>query len=178
MYAQQQSRHPTLTTDDYIEIEQLYANYVRATDMGGAGDGSDYAATFTSDGEFGDSNPMRGPDALKGLNQELPRATPARRLVQPPYVLEPTDHTHTGGCKGVGLCLDLQRDGRASVCRPLRGVRGLAGEDRLTGGGSRNGSSGTHERSSPRCRCPDRRWSGRLADGMVTRSPTRWTTIS
>lgn len=67
VYAQQQSRHPTLTTDDYIEIEQLYANYVRATDMGGAGDGSDYAATFTSDGEFGDSNPMRGPDALTGL---------------------------------------------------------------------------------------------------------------
>lgn len=65
VYAQQQSHHPTLTTDDYIEIEQLYANYVRATDMGGAGDGSDYAATFTSDGQFGDA--VRGPDALKGM---------------------------------------------------------------------------------------------------------------
>ena len=67
VYAQQQSHHATLTTDDYIEIEQLYANYVRATDMGGAGDGSDYAATFTPDGEFGDTNPQKGTEALKAM---------------------------------------------------------------------------------------------------------------
>lgn len=67
VHAEQQGHHPTLTAEDYIEIEQLYARYVRAADMGGAGDGSDYAATFTSDGQFGDTNAIQGTDALKGL---------------------------------------------------------------------------------------------------------------
>jgi hypothetical protein len=52
----------TLTADDYAEIYDLYAKYTRACDMGGAGDGSDYAAVFTPDGMFGAS---QGPEALK-----------------------------------------------------------------------------------------------------------------
>ena len=67
VYAQQRSMHSTLTPEDYIEIEQLYANYVRATDMGGAGDGSDYAANFTPDGEFGANGENKGPEALKSM---------------------------------------------------------------------------------------------------------------
>jgi hypothetical protein len=51
-----------LTPDDYVEIYNLYAKYTRACDMGGGGDGSDYAATFTPDGAFGNS---QGPEALK-----------------------------------------------------------------------------------------------------------------
>ena len=47
-----QVSHQTLTPQDYMEIRQLYANYVRATDMGGGGDGSDYVANFTEDAEF------------------------------------------------------------------------------------------------------------------------------
>ncbi|MBM3777325.1 MAG: nuclear transport factor 2 family protein [Acidimicrobiia bacterium] len=59
---------PALTAQDYVDIEQLYATYVRVTDMGGGGDGSDYAALFTPDGEFEQSGRInRGPDALKRM---------------------------------------------------------------------------------------------------------------
>jgi hypothetical protein len=62
--AQQRTRPPTLTAEDYMEIQQLYSNYVRACDMGGGGDGSDYVANFTDDGEFGQN---KGPEALKKM---------------------------------------------------------------------------------------------------------------
>ena len=55
---------PTLTPQDYMEIQQLYSRYVRAADMGGAGDGSDWADCFTPDGEFGNA---KGFDALKKI---------------------------------------------------------------------------------------------------------------
>ncbi len=42
---------PTLTTRDYIDIEQLYIAYTHAIDFGAA-DGRDYAAVFTPDGVF------------------------------------------------------------------------------------------------------------------------------
>jgi hypothetical protein len=45
----------TLSPRDYMEIQQLYSRYVRAADMGGAGDGSDWADCFTPDGEFGNA---------------------------------------------------------------------------------------------------------------------------
>lgn len=47
-----------LTTQDYIDIEQLYATYNHAID---AGDGEAWAATFTPDGSF---NRFKGKDAL------------------------------------------------------------------------------------------------------------------
>jgi hypothetical protein len=47
-----------LTADDYIEIQQLYAQYNIAIDSGHA---EGYAATFTPDGVFNTSN---GHDAL------------------------------------------------------------------------------------------------------------------
>jgi hypothetical protein len=53
-----QSRKSSLTADDYIEIQQLYARYNISID---AGDGEAYAATFTPDGVF---NKMAGHDAL------------------------------------------------------------------------------------------------------------------
>src|SRR5262245_10310902 len=66
-HAQQQGR-PSLSTQDYLDIQQLYSSYVRATDMGGAGDGSDYIAHFTSDAEFEQSGRInKGPDALKRM---------------------------------------------------------------------------------------------------------------
>lgn len=52
----------SLTPQDYMEIQQLYSRYVRAADMGGSGDGSDWADCFTPDGEFGNA---KGPEALK-----------------------------------------------------------------------------------------------------------------
>ena len=40
---------PKLTADDYIEIQQLYANYAHALDKG---ESERFAATFVLDGEF------------------------------------------------------------------------------------------------------------------------------
>src|SRR6266704_898032 len=60
-----------LTADDYIEIQQLYANYAHALDHG---EGERFAATFVLDGEFTGGrgpgrgsevrNPTKGKDAL------------------------------------------------------------------------------------------------------------------
>jgi len=49
----------TLTTQDYVEIQQLYARYNMAIDTG---DGEAWAATFIPDGVF--NNNTRGHDAL------------------------------------------------------------------------------------------------------------------
>ena len=48
----------TLTADDYIEIQQLYATYARALDLG---DADAWADTFTRDGTFSTAT---GRDAL------------------------------------------------------------------------------------------------------------------
>ena len=54
----------SLTTQDYIEIEQLYAAYNMAID---SGDAKAWAATFTPDGSF---NRFTGKEALEGfINQ-------------------------------------------------------------------------------------------------------------
>lgn len=64
----QTKKVPTLSALDYMEIQQLYSAYTRATDMGGAGDGSDYSALFTPDAEFEQSGRInKGPDALKKM---------------------------------------------------------------------------------------------------------------
>jgi hypothetical protein len=59
VYAQQHKS--SLTADDYIEIQQLYARYNNAID---SGDAEAYAATFTPDGVF---NNFNGHDALVGF---------------------------------------------------------------------------------------------------------------
>lgn len=51
-----------LATQDYIEIEQLYATYNHAID---SGDGEGWAATFTPDGSF--NTRFTGKDALVGF---------------------------------------------------------------------------------------------------------------
>ena len=59
-----QAEEVAFSAQDYADIQNLYASYVRATDMGGAGDGSEYADHFTEDGSF---NTAKGREALKGL---------------------------------------------------------------------------------------------------------------
>jgi hypothetical protein len=54
-------RKSSLTADDYIEIQQLYAQYNNAID---SGDAEGYAGTFTADGVF---NTFNGHDALVGF---------------------------------------------------------------------------------------------------------------
>jgi hypothetical protein len=56
--AHAQTRPGMLTTQDYVEIQQLYARYVHAID---SGDAETYAALFTPDGSFNDNI---GHDAL------------------------------------------------------------------------------------------------------------------
>lgn len=51
----------SLTADDYIEIQQLYAKYAHTLDLG---DADGWANTFTSDGVFGES---KGYDQLKAF---------------------------------------------------------------------------------------------------------------
>ncbi|HEY7639184.1 MAG TPA: nuclear transport factor 2 family protein [Steroidobacteraceae bacterium] len=53
-----------LSTQDYIDIEQLYATYNHAID---SGDGEAWAATFTPDGTF---NKFAGHDQLVGFIQQ------------------------------------------------------------------------------------------------------------
>jgi hypothetical protein len=56
-----QQHRSSLTADDYIEIQQLYAQYNNAID---SGDAEGYAGTFIPDGVF---NTFTGHDALVGF---------------------------------------------------------------------------------------------------------------
>jgi hypothetical protein len=47
---------PKLTTQDYIDIYNLYGIYTRYTDMGYGDDGTNYASMFTPDGVFNNRN--------------------------------------------------------------------------------------------------------------------------
>lgn len=62
--AAQQTPAGSVSTQDYIDIQQLYARYNEAID---SGDGEAYAATFTPDGIF---NTYKGHDALVGFIQQ------------------------------------------------------------------------------------------------------------
>ena len=60
----QQKPFGSLNTQDYIDIQQLYARYNDAID---SGDAEAYAATFTPDGVF---NTFKGHDAIVGFIQQ------------------------------------------------------------------------------------------------------------
>jgi hypothetical protein len=53
-YAQQRRATGTLTVDDYLEIQRLYARYSQTIDSG-EDEGRAWAATFTADGVFGNA---------------------------------------------------------------------------------------------------------------------------
>jgi hypothetical protein len=63
-YAQQNRERGTLTAQDYLEIQQLYATYSHALDKA---EGTRFAATFTPDGEF-----TRGRPAGRGSEVRTP----------------------------------------------------------------------------------------------------------
>ena len=108
-----------LTSDDYVEIYNLYAKYTRAADMGGKGDGSDWAATFTPDGTFGKA---QGAGSAQKDHQRLPRPAAPRRLVEPPYLHDDSARSRRRRCPRIGLRARVQRHGTAAVRRPLRCV--------------------------------------------------------
>jgi len=96
-YTRVSARMPALSTQDYIDIQNLYYTYTRFTDMGGAGDGSDYASLFTPDGEF---NNQKGPDSLKkmikGFHAKLQKEGWSSRHTYTGLVITPTPE----GAKG------------------------------------------------------------------------------
>jgi hypothetical protein len=70
-YAKAAESKPTLTPQDYMEIQNLYSTYVRYTDMGGAGDGSDYASLFTPDGAFANDGSFGNNKGREGLKKMI-----------------------------------------------------------------------------------------------------------
>jgi hypothetical protein len=91
------AKSPGLTTQDYIDIQNLYNTYTRYCDMGGDGDGSEYASLFTPDGEF---NTAKGPEALKkmvkGFHNRLQKEGWSSRHTYTGLVITPTPE----GAKG------------------------------------------------------------------------------
>jgi hypothetical protein len=84
---------PKFTTEDYIEIYNLYGIYTRYFDMG-ADDGTRYASTFTTDGEFGQSGNRVGREAQKAAfmssDTMLKRDGRSRRHTTTNIVIEPS----------------------------------------------------------------------------------------
>ena len=95
-----QQKRATLDARDYIEIQQLYANYAHALDKG---QGERFAATFTLDGEFtrgraaGRANeartPLKGSEALVKMG-----STGGGRHFTANLVVTPTPEGATGSC--------------------------------------------------------------------------------
>lgn len=90
-YVQAAESKPKISTQDYIDIQNLYSTYTRFTDMGGEGDGSNYASLFTPDGEF---NTTKGPEGLKkmikGFHSRLQKDGWASRHTYTGLVITPT----------------------------------------------------------------------------------------
>lgn len=89
-----------LTADDYIEIQQLYANYAQALDKG---EGERFASTFVDDGEFtggrgpgkanDDRTPRKGSAALTKMGN-----TSGTRHFTANLVITPTAEGAKGSC--------------------------------------------------------------------------------
>jgi 3-phenylpropionate/cinnamic acid dioxygenase small subunit len=94
------AREPSLSTRDYIEIQQLYARYVTVLDQGRA---EEYAGMFTADGEFArgraaghandDRTPIKGTKALI----DYVRNVDARHFITN-IVITPTREGAKGSC--------------------------------------------------------------------------------
>ena len=69
-----------LTTQDYIDIQQLYARYNIAIDTG---DGEGWAATFTPDGVFNNTN--KGHECPRAVHQGLAREARRRQPSSPEF---------------------------------------------------------------------------------------------
>jgi len=109
----QTSRPATLTTADYIEIQQLVARYPYAVDMHG-GDGSAYAALFTPDGSFGTQ--AKGTTQLAELAAKTnrDRSGPAyTRHFVTNVVIKPAPEGATGRSFLVGL--DISEGGKPTT---------------------------------------------------------------
>jgi 3-phenylpropionate/cinnamic acid dioxygenase small subunit len=89
-----------LTADDYIEIQQLYANYAQALDKG---EGERFAATFVEDGEFtggrgpGKANDDRTPRKGSAALTKMGNVSGTRHFTAN-LVITPTAEGAKGSC--------------------------------------------------------------------------------
>ena len=88
----------TLTTQDYVEIQQLYARYVHAID---SGDAEGYAALFTPDGSF---NNNVGRDALVAFIRN--RTASGMRHINTSLVITPTPEGARGAVYNLFINVD------------------------------------------------------------------------
>jgi hypothetical protein len=128
--AQQRTNTPTLTPQDYIEIQQLVARYPYALD-GGLGKGAVYADLFTPDGVFinQDGRHDGGRAALESLGggrraQETPLNT-AHYIVN--HVIEPMPG---GGARGKQYLVVMDIGEEGPLHGPRQGSIRLAGQYR------------------------------------------------
>jgi 3-phenylpropionate/cinnamic acid dioxygenase small subunit len=90
----------TLTADDYIQIQQLYANYAQALDNG---EGERFAATFVDDGEFtggrgaGHGSEVRTPTKGKQALAKMGSGSGTRHFTAN-LVITPTPEGAKGSC--------------------------------------------------------------------------------
>jgi uncharacterized protein (TIGR02246 family) len=89
----------TLTTADYVEIQQLYARYVHALD---GGDAEAYAALFTPDGSF---NNNVGRDALLAFVRS--RNATGTRHINTSLVITPTPEGAKGAVYNIFLNVEM-----------------------------------------------------------------------
>ena len=89
----------TLTADDYIEIQQLYAKYAHTIDLG---DPEGWADTFTPDGVFGDPSSdgaTRGRESLVAFVERVSAGrTGSSRHWNSQVLITPTDTGADGSC--------------------------------------------------------------------------------
>ena len=109
-YAQEGQR--ILTTQDYIDIQQLYARSNQAIDNG---DGEAYAATYTEDGEFGGAV---GREGLVALVQGFKQGNGPTRHMNMSMVIEGTSPTSAA----VSSYLVLQDHGVTPAVASITGV--------------------------------------------------------
>ncbi len=114
----QRDTGPSLTAQDYIEIEQLYMAYTHAIDFGQP-DGRDYAEVFTPDGVF----------ALVIPNPISPQASPRCPTSAPWHVGEPATIEGSVPAKaGLAVCIATLNgsDDLANMAKGFHQVNGTS----------------------------------------------------
>ena len=110
-----------LTTDDLVEIQQLYARYNWTLD---SGDSQGYAATFTPDGVV---QQQRGARRDREVRRYLPRRS---RIAREALEHEPDDHSVRGGRQRPGIPRARGLRDQTAVHLHVCGVRRRTREDR------------------------------------------------
>jgi len=95
----------SLTTDDQIEIQQLYARYNTAIDTG---DSKGFAGCFVAEGVFdsGMGGELSGHEAIAGFAQQTHENLPGMRHNATNIVIDGSDERATGSAFLIGYIVD------------------------------------------------------------------------